>query len=101
MSRILTALKPTNILHLGNYFGAIEPFLELQKTTHENFLFIADYHSITVPQDPKELRQNILFSVATYLAAGVDPKKTILFQQSRVPEHTELGWILNCLATMG
>lgn len=101
MSRILTALKPTNVLHLGNYFGAIEPFLEQQKTANTNFLFVADYHSITVPQNPDELHKNILFSVAAYLAAGVDPEKTILFQQSRVPEHTELGWILNCLATMG
>lgn len=101
MLRILTALKPTNVLHLGNYFGAIEPFLEQQKTANTNFLFVADYHSITVPQNPDELRKNILFSVAAYLASGVDPKKTILFQQSRVPEHTELGWILNCIATMG
>lgn len=97
----LTALKPTNILHIGNYFGAIEPFLEQQSHSNINFLFVADYHSITVPQDPTELRQNSLFAVAAYLAAGVNPKKTILFRQSSVQEHTELAWILNCVATMG
>ncbi|MEK7452202.1 MAG: tryptophan--tRNA ligase, partial [Patescibacteria group bacterium] len=101
MSRVLTALKPTNVLHIGNYFGAIEPFLEQQKSGDANFLFVADYHSITVPQDPTELRQNILFAVAAYVAAGVNPKKTLLFQQSAVQEHTELAWILNCVASMG
>ncbi len=101
MLRVLTALKPTNILHIGNYFGAIEPFLQQQKTGDSNFLFIADYHSITVPQDPDELRKNILFATAAYLAAGVDPEKTTLFQQSYLQEHTELAWILNCVASMG
>lgn len=101
MARILTALQPSGILHLGNYFGAIEPFVQLQNSGNTNFLFIVDYHAITVPQDPKELRKNILFAAATYLAAGVDPNKTILFQQSRVQEHTELAWILNCIAHMG
>lgn len=67
----------------------------------ENLLFIVDYHAITVPQDPAQLRRNILFATATYLAAGIDPGKTILFQQSRVSEHTELAWILNCLVHMG
>ncbi len=101
MSRVLTALKPTNILHIGNYFGAIEPFLQQQKTGDTNFLFIADYHSITIPQDPEELRKNILFATAAYLAAGVNPEKTTLFQQSHISEHTELAWILNCVASMG
>ncbi len=101
MSRTLTALKPTNILHIGNYFGAIEPFLEQQASGDANFLFVADYHSITVPQDPAELHQNIVFAVAAYLAAGVDPKKTTLFRQSNVQEHTELAWVLNCVASMG
>lgn len=101
MSRVLTALQPTGILHIGNYFGAIEPFLQLQNAGNENILFAVDYHAITVPQDPETLRKNILFATAVYLAAGVDPEKTILFQQSHVPEHTELGWILNCIAHMG
>jgi len=100
MKRILTALQPSGFLHIGNYFGAIEQIVDLQKG-NENFLFIVDYHAITVPQDPKDLRQNILFAAATYLAAGIDPKQTVMFQQSRVQEHTELGWILNCIAHMG
>lgn len=101
MSHVLTALQPSGILHIGNYFGAIEPFVKLQNDGNQNFLFIVDYHAITVPQDPKKLRENILFAAATYLAAGVDPEKTILFQQSRVQEHTELAWILNCIAHIG
>ncbi|MCR4314607.1 MAG: tryptophan--tRNA ligase [Candidatus Uhrbacteria bacterium] len=112
MSRILTALQPSGILHIGNLFGAIEPMVKLQaddnppspsglRRASENLLFIVDYHAITVPQDPQTLRRNILFATATYLAVGIDPSKTILFQQSRVSEHTELAWILNCLVHMG
>lgn len=101
MSRVLTALQPTGILHIGNYFGAIEPSVQLQNAGNENMLFAVDYHAITVPQDPDTLRKNILFATAVYLAAGIDPEKTILFQQSHVQEHTELGWILNCIAGMG
>ncbi|OGL71281.1 tryptophan--tRNA ligase [Candidatus Uhrbacteria bacterium RIFCSPHIGHO2_02_FULL_47_44] len=101
MSRVLTALQPTGVLHIGNYFGAIEPFLKLQDQGNENFLFAVDYHAITVPQDPETLRKNLLFATAVYLAAGVDPSKTTLFQQSHVQEHTELAWILNCIAGMG
>ncbi|MEK7615436.1 MAG: tryptophan--tRNA ligase, partial [Patescibacteria group bacterium] len=101
MARVLTALQPSGILHIGNYFGAIEPFVNLQNDGNENFLFAVDYHAITVPQEPDKLRENLLFATATYLAAGVDPNKTTLFQQSRVSQHTELGWILNCLTNMG
>ena len=101
MSRVLTALQPTGILHIGNYFGAIEPFLKLQNQGNENFLFAVDYHAITVPQDPETLRKNLMFATAVYLAAGVDTTKTTLFQQSHVQEHTELGWILSCVAGMG
>ncbi len=101
MARILTALQPSGILHIGNYFGAIEPFVKLQDSGNENFLFVVDYHAITVPQDPAQLRKNILFATATYLASGVDPNKTVLFQQSAVQAHTELAWILNCVAYMG
>ncbi len=100
MSRILTALQPSGVLHIGNYFGAIEPFVSSQKG-NDNFLFIVDYHAITVPQKPEELRKNILFAAATYLACGVDPNSTLLYQQSRVSAHTELAWILNCIARMG
>ncbi|TAL50565.1 tryptophan--tRNA ligase [Patescibacteria group bacterium] len=101
MIRILTALQPSGILHIGNLFGAIEPMVRLQAEKSENLLFIVDYHAITVPQDPAQLRRNILFATATYLAVGIDPEKTILFQQSRISEHTELAWILNCLVHMG
>jgi tryptophanyl-tRNA synthetase len=101
MATVLTALQPTGLLHIGNYFGAIEPMVRLQEEGHKNLLFAVDYHAITVPQDPEELRKNLLFAAATYLAAGIDPEKTILFQQSRVNEHTELGWILNCNTYMG
>lgn len=101
MKRILTALQPSGILHIGNLFGAIEPMVKLQTDGNQNLLFIVDYHAITVPQEPEELRRNILFATATYLAAGIDPSKTILFQQSRVSEHTELAWILNSVARMG
>ncbi len=101
MSRILTALQPSGVLHIGNYFGAIEPMVNLQAAGNQNLLFMVDYHAITVTQDPAELRRNSLFAAATYLACGIDPEKTILFQQSRVSEHTELAWILNCLVRMG
>ncbi len=100
MTRVLTGLQPSGILHIGNYFGAIEPMIQLQATS-EMLMFIPDYHAITVPQRPDELRRNILFATAVYLAAGIDPKKTLLFPQSMVPQHTELGWILNCIAHMG
>ena len=100
MTRVLTALQPSGVLHIGNYFGAIEPMVSLQDTS-ENFLFAVDYHALTVPQDPEELRKNLLFATATYLAAGIDPDKTVLFQQSSVAQHTELGWVLNCLTHMG
>jgi tryptophanyl-tRNA synthetase len=100
MQRALTALQPSGILHIGNYFGAIEPAVDLSKQT-DLLMFIVDYHAITVPQDPKELRRNILFAAATYMACGINPKSTLVFQQSRVPEHTELAWILSCVARMG
>ncbi|MBU1705532.1 tryptophan--tRNA ligase [Patescibacteria group bacterium] len=100
MKKALTALQPSGLLHLGNYFGAIEPAVQLQKD-HDLIMFAVDYHAITVPQDPKELRQNILFAAATYLAAGIDPNRTLLFQQSLVPQHTELAWVLNCIVKIG
>ena len=101
MKTVLTALQPSGVLHIGNLFGAIEPLVKLQNQGNENFLFIVDYHAITVPQNPEELRKNILFGAAAYLAAGIDPEKTTLFQQSKISEHTELSWVLNCLAHMG
>ncbi len=100
MKRILTALQPSGLLHIGNYFGAIEPAIKLQQE-HDLILFSVDYHAITVPQDPKELRKNILFAAAVYLSAGLDSEKSLLFQQSKVSEHTELAWVLSCIASVG
>jgi len=98
--RTITGIQPTNILHLGNYFGAIVPALELQDAS-ELLMMIVDLHAITVHQDPKALRQNILFLAATYIAAGIDPNKTVLFQQSTVPAHAELAWLLQTVCRMG
>lgn len=100
MSKVLTAIQPSGVLHLGNYIGAIEPAVESQRG-NELRMFVVDYHAITVPQKPEELRKNILLATATYLACGIDPRKTLLFQQSQVPQHAELAWILNCTARMG
>ncbi len=100
MKRVLTGLQPTGLLHIGNYFGAIEPMVRLQDG-NELFMFVPNYHAITVPQRPDELRRNTLFATAVYLAAGIDPKRTTIFPQSLVSQHTELGWILNCVARMG
>lgn len=98
--RSLTGIQPTNILHIGNYFGALKPAVELQRES-DLFMMIVDLHAITVPQNPKTLHDNILFLAAAYLAAGIDPEKTTLFQQSRVPQHSELAWILQTVCRMG
>lgn len=100
MKRAITGLQPTNFFHVGNLIGAIEPAVRLQESSTLT-MFIADYHAITVPQPPKELRRNVLFAAAAYLACGIDPKRTVVFQQSRVPAHAELAWILQCVARMG
>ncbi|MFH1089863.1 MAG: tryptophan--tRNA ligase [Candidatus Uhrbacteria bacterium] len=99
MSKFLTAIQPSGLLHLGNYIGAIEPAVDSQQE-NELRMFVVDYHAITVPQKPDELRQNILNATAIYLACGIDPNKTLLFQQSQVPQHTELAWLLNCTIRM-
>jgi tryptophanyl-tRNA synthetase len=98
--RVLTGIQPTNILHLGNYFGALKPAVELQRED-ELFIGIVDLHAITVPQEPQQLKKNIAFATAAYLAAGIDPKKAVLFQQSRVPAHAELCWLLQTVARIG
>ncbi|KKP59272.1 MAG: Tryptophan-tRNA ligase [Candidatus Magasanikbacteria bacterium GW2011_GWC2_34_16] len=97
MSRIFSGIQPTNNLHLGNYLGAVKNWVNLQKD-NECFFCVVDLHAITVYQDPKVLRQNILAAAKTYLALGVDPKKAKIFVQSDVKEHTELAWILNTVA---
>lgn len=97
--RALTGIQPTNTLHIGNLFGALLPAIEMQNS-YDLTMMIVDLHAITVPQDPKQLRSNILFLAATYLACGIDPKKTTLFQQSQVPAHAELGWLLQTVGRM-
>jgi len=97
--KIFSGIQPTNIIHIGNYLGAIKLWGEMQD---KNPIFcIVDLHAITVPQDPKELKQNILKTAALYLACGIDPDKSTIFVQSDRPEHSELAWILNCHASMG
>ncbi len=92
---IFSGIQPSGRLNIGNYIGAISQWVEMQK--EYNCIFsVVDYHAITVKQDPEELRKRIIEVTKIYLAAGIDPKKSIIFQQSAVPEHTELAWIFNC-----
>ena len=100
MSRVFSGVQPTGNIHIGNYLGALRQFVDLQET-NECIYSIVDMHAITVPQDPKELKQHILDVAALYMAIGVDPKKSIIFVQSDVKQHAELGWILNCSTYMG
>lgn len=100
MKRVFSGVQPTGNIHIGNYLGALRQFVELQ---HENqcVYCIVDLHSITVPQDPKELRKHILDVAALYLAVGLDPEKSTVFVQSDVPGHAELSWILTCNSYTG
>ena len=98
--RVFSGVQPSGNLHIGNYLGAIRQFVELQKS-HRAVFCIVDEHAITIPQDPKELRQNTLDLAMVYLAAGIDPKKSIIFAQSHVPAHAELGWLLNTITPLG
>ena len=98
--RVFSGVQPTGNLHLGNYLGAITRFVALQ-ATHECIYCVVDLHAITTPQDPKELREQIREVTAAFIASGIDPKKHIVFNQSRVPEHAELAWVFNCVARMG
>ena len=95
MKRVFCGVQPTGNIHIGNYLGALKQFVELQED-HECIYCIVDEHAITVPQDPKELREHILDVAALYMAIGVDPKKSIIFVQSQVSQHAELGWVLCC-----
>ena len=100
-NRVFSGMQPTGNLHLGNYLGALMRWVEMQ-STHECIYCIVDMHAITAAwQDPKELRQAIRDVTAAYIAAGLDPKKSILFNQSQVSAHAELAWIFNCTARLG
>jgi len=96
MQRLLSGIKPTGEIHIGNYFGAMRQFLDLQNQ-FESFIFIADYHALNQLQNKDELSKNILEIAKAYLSIGLDPQKVVLFKQSDVPEVTELAWIFNCL----
>ncbi|MDD2786056.1 MAG: tryptophan--tRNA ligase [Patescibacteria group bacterium] len=97
---VFSGVQPTRNLHIGNYIGALKQWAHIQQQ-HHCYFCIVDEHAITVPQDPKLLRERILTVAAVYLAAGIDPKRSILFIQSEVPQHTELGWLMMTVAKMG
>ncbi len=97
--RLLTGLQSSGDLHIGNYFGALKPFVDMYED-YESFLMIADYHALTSLRDPEAMHHNTINVVKDYLAAGVDPKKAIIFRQSDNQDHTELGWVLNCMVTV-
>lgn len=100
MKRVFSGVQPTGNIHLGNYLGALRQFVELQED-NECIYCIVDLHSITVPQNPKELRKHILDVAALYIAIGIDPKKSTIFVQSDVSGHAELSWILTCNSYTG
>ena len=100
--KIFSGVQPTGNLHLGNYLGAIKNFVDLNNDVDNDCIFcVVDLHAITVKQDPKELKNNIRETVATFIASGIDPKKSIIFNQSGVAAHSEGAWILSCIARMG
>ena len=100
--KIFSGVQPTGNLHLGNYLGAIKNFVSLNNDTENECIFcVVDLHAITVKQDSKELRNNIRETVATFIASGINPKKSIIFNQSQVSAHAEGAWILSCVARMG
>ena len=98
--RVFSGIKPSGDLHLGNYLGAIRRFVPLQET-HETIYCVVDMHAITVWQEPEDLKRRTYEIAAAYIASGLDPKRSIIFNQSQVVEHAELGWIFNCVARVG
>jgi len=98
--RLFSGIQPTGLLHIGNYFGAIKNWIALQEK-HQSLFCVVDYHAITVSYPPKEMAKRIIDLTADYLACGLDPKKSVIFVQSTVPEYTELAWILNTITPLG
>jgi tryptophanyl-tRNA synthetase len=98
--KVFSGVQPTGALHLGNYLGAMKSFVNLQ-TDYDSLYCIVDLHAITVWQNPKELKDNILEVASAYLACGIDPKNSTIFVQSSVPQHAELAWIFNCISRIG
>jgi len=100
--KIFSGVQPTGNLHLGNYLGAIKNFVELQNEKENDCIFcVVDLHAITVKQDPKNLKKNIRETTATFIASGIDPSSSIIFNQSMVPAHSEASWILSCVSRIG
>jgi tryptophanyl-tRNA synthetase len=100
--KIFSGVQPTGNLHLGNYLGAIKNFVKLNNDKENECIFcVVDLHAITVKQDPKELKNNIRETVATFIASGIDAQKSIIFNQSKVAAHSQTAWILSCVARMG
>lgn len=97
--KLLSGVKPTGRPHIGNYFGAMRQFVDLQNQ-YQSFIMIADYHALITMQDKDELALSIVDVAIDYLAIGLDPQKCVIFKQSDVPEHTELTWIFNCLTSI-
>ncbi len=99
--RVFSGIKPSGGLTMGNYLGAIKRFVEMQNADTQSIYCVVDMHAITVWQDPADLRYATRELVAAYIASGIDPEQSILFNQSQVPAHAELGWIFNCVARVG
>jgi len=100
--KIFSGVQPTGNLHLGNYLGAIKNFVDLQNEKDNECIFcVVDLHAITVKQDPKELKKNIRETTATFVASGIDPSNSIIFNQSMVSAHSEAAWILSCVSRVG
>ena len=99
--RVFSGIQPTGLVHLGNYFGALRNWVKLQNEGNDCFYSIVNHHAITLPQDPDKLREWIFDLACVLLAVGLDPEKSTIFVQSDVPAHTELAWVLNCIAPMG
>lgn len=100
MKRIVSGVQPTGNFHLGNYLGALKNWVSVQKDTACYFC-VVDLHALTIPQDPKLLKQSVYNMVATYIAAGIDPENATIFIQSHIPGHAELAWLLGCLTPLG
>jgi tryptophanyl-tRNA synthetase len=99
---ILSGVQATGRMHIGNYLGALKQFVDIQNEGKlQCYFFVADLHALTVPRDPKQLRADTLEVVAEYIAAGLDPKKSVIFIQNHVQEHAELAWIFNCITPVG
>ncbi|MBN1599089.1 MAG: tryptophan--tRNA ligase [Bacteroidales bacterium] len=98
--RVLSCIQPTGEMHIGNYFGAVKNWVDIQDK-YECYYGVVDLHAMTMPYDPKILKSNTLRMIAELLACGIDPEKSVLFVQSLVPQHTELTWIFNCVASYG